>query len=98
MPTLTKIRLLGGPCDPRHLEMVVTVDAVSVGIRPMPFDCIDVYVVTDRFVDDGVVLIATGEYAYTTGTRPQRDKYRRALTRLGTGRAFMIKPERRDAH
>lgn len=88
---MTAMKLLNGPCDPRAIDMVVTADAASVGIRPMPYTCYDVYRVTDRFVDDGDVIAATGEYLYTDGPRLQIDMYRKTLARLGTSRAFRVK-------
>lgn len=88
---MTAMKLLNGPCDPRAIDMVVTADAKLVSIRPMPFECHDVYTVTDRFVEDGKVIAATGEYLYTDGARKHLDAYRRALVRLGTSRAFRVK-------
>lgn len=85
------MRLVNGPCDPRAIEMVVTADAETVAIRPMPFECRDVYKVTDRFIEDGTVTAATGTYWYTEGPRRAIDQYRRTLARLGTSRAFAVK-------
>lgn len=88
---LTKMRLLNGPCDPRDVEMKVSLDAKTVTVRPMPFDLQDEYVITERFVDNGEVLAATAEYQRTLGPRKQTDAYRKALGRLGAGRAFKVK-------
>lgn len=90
---MAEVLLKGGPCDPRTITMSVTVDAQHVSIRPMPFDCHDVYAITDRFVEHDQVTHATGEYLYTSGPRVQREKYRKTLLRLGTGRAFAVKTE-----
>lgn len=88
---MTKIQLKNGPCDPREVEMSVTPDADAVFVRQMPFDVRDVYLVVDKFVEDGSVVIAVGEYSHTEGTRTQVNAYRQALTRIGAGRAFAIK-------
>jgi hypothetical protein len=88
---VTKMKLLKGPCDPRAIEMVVTADAQTVSVRPMPYDCHDIYTVTDRFLDAGEVVAATGEHQYTAGSRKQIEQYRRSLCRLGTTRAFRVK-------
>lgn len=93
---MTKVLLKGGPCDPRNVEMVVTLDAETIGIRPMPFTCYDVYAVTERFNDFGELTHATGQYLYTDGPRKQVDDYRRAVLRLGTGRAFAVKRKKAD--
>lgn len=85
------MRLLNGPCDPRDIEMKVSVDAKTITVRPMPFELADEYVVTERFVDNGEVLAATAEYQRTIGARKQVDAYRKALGRLGAGRAFKVK-------
>jgi len=85
--------LKGGPCDPRRVTMTVTPDADAVFVRPEPFDCEDVYAVMDKFVDGDTVTAATGAYLYTRGPRRQVDAYRKALLRLGTGRAFALKRE-----
>lgn len=95
---LTKLRLLNGPCDPREVEVAVAVDASVVHIRPMPFGCVDIYVISDRFIDGGELLVATGEYLYTDGPRGQRDAYRKALVRVGAGRAFRIKKDTSHVH
>lgn len=92
---MSKVRLLHGPCDPRDVEMPVSVDAESLSVRPMPFDVQDVYVVTDTFIEHEMVAHATGEYVYTDGTRPQLNAYRKELTKVGAGRAFKVKPKRR---
>ena len=94
---MTTMRLEHGPCDPREVEMTVTVNATEVRIRPMPFQLEDVYLVTDRFIDEGRVTHASGTYRYTTGSRPQRQAYQRALTRLGLGRAFALKTQAQAA-
>ena len=88
---MASVRLLNGPCDPRDVEMSVSPDAEQVYIRPMPFPCEDVYAITDTFREGDVLSHATGTYQYTTGTRASLDQYRRALARLGTGRAFAMK-------
>lgn len=88
---MTAMKLLNGPCDPRAVDMLVTAEAETVSIRPIPFECRDIYKVVDRFVDDGTVTAATGTYWYTEGPRKQIDAYRRALARLGTSRAFAVK-------
>lgn len=88
---MTKIKLLNGPCDPRDVEMSVTTDADAVFVRQMPFEVQDVYLVIDKFVEDGAVVLATGEYSHTTGTRQQLNAYRKALARIGAGRAFAMK-------
>lgn len=88
---MTRVKLLNGPCDPREIDMVVTEDATELKIRPMPYDCYDIYQVTDRFVQHGDVIAATGEYVRTEGVRRQIDQYRRVITRLGAGRAFRVK-------
>lgn len=92
---MTKVRLLKGPCDPRDVEMLVSDDAESLSVRPMPFDVYDVYVLTERFREGTAILVATAEYTHTTGSRPQLDAYRRALAKLGTGRAFALKRPKR---
>lgn len=91
---MTKVLLRNGPCDPREVEMNVTNDATAVRVRPMPFTCYDVYAVVDRFIDDGVVTHATGEYMYTSEPRSQRDAYRRRLLQFGTGSVFKMKTKR----
>lgn len=91
---MTKIRLLNGPCDPREIEMTVTVDADAVFVRPVPFDCQDVYAVTDKFIEDNQVTVATGEYLHTIGARKQTDAYRRQLARISSARAFLVKREK----
>ncbi len=93
---MTTIRLLNGPCDPRELQMLVSVDADAVYVRPVPFDCHDVYLVIDKFVEDNQVTVATGEYLHTTGTRRQLDAYRQQLARIGAGRAFKVKREKHE--
>lgn len=92
---MSKVRLLNGPCDPRDVEMPVSLDAQSLSVRPMPFDVHDVYVVTDTFIEHEAVAHATGEYVYTEGKRPQLNAYRTALVKIGAGRAFKVKPKRR---
>ena len=77
--------------------MSVTTDAQFVFVRPMPFDCHDVYRVTDRFIDQEIVTHATGEYVYTDGARPERERYRKQLIRIGAGRGFKVKSEK-QAH
>lgn len=89
------MRLLNGPCDPRDVDMKVSVDAVLVLVRPMPFELDDEYVVTDRFEEQGELTYATGEYQRTIGPRKQIDAYRKALGRLGAGRAFRVKREKK---
>ncbi len=91
------MRLLNGPCDPRDVEMPVTVDAETIGVRPMPFEVSDIYVVTDRFIEQGEMLVGTAEYQRTLGPRKQIDAYRKALGRLGAGRAFRVKREKARA-
>lgn len=98
MARLTDVLLKNGPCDPRRVDMTVTPDADAVFIRPEPFECHDVYAVVDKFVEDGAVLVATGEYLHTSGPRKQVDAYRKALLRLGTGRAFKVKREKVSVH
>lgn len=71
--------------------MKVSIDAETVSIRPVPFDLEDEYVITERFVDDGDILVATAEYCRTLGPRKQVDAYRKALGRIGAGRAFKVK-------
>lgn len=88
---MSQVRLVNGPCDPRWVEMSVTVDAETVSVRPMPFNCHDVYAVTDRLSENGTVTAATADYLFTDGARKDVDAYRRALVKLGTRRAFMLK-------
>jgi hypothetical protein len=87
---MADVLLLKGPCDPRRVSMVVSVGATEVSVRPLPFDCHDVYRVVDRRVDGGTVTEATGEYRHTAGPRTQIQAYRRAVARLGN-RAFRVK-------
>jgi hypothetical protein len=89
--SMADVLLLKGPCDPRRADMVVTVDATEVSIRPEPFDWHDVYRVVDRRVDGDTVAEATGEYLHTVGSRSQIEAYRKALERLGTGQTFKVK-------
>lgn len=88
---MTKVRLLNGPCDPRDVTMSVTLDATEIRIRPVPFDCDDVYELTDRFIDGWTVQAATALYVKTEGSREQRKQYRQALARVGMTRAFGVK-------
>lgn len=88
------MKLVNGPCDPREIDMHVSADADAVFVRPIPFDVQDVYAVTDRFMDNTHVTVATGEYLHTTGTRKNIDAYRQQLGRLGMWRAFKVKRER----
>ena len=88
---MAKVRLLNGPCDPREVEMPVAVDADAVLVRPVPFHCSDVYAVMDRFIDNDIVYVATCEYLHTDGARRQTDAYRKALLKIGAGRAFRLK-------
>ena len=90
---MATVLLRNGPCDPRTVEMIVTPDADALTIRPVPFACQDVYAVVDRFTEHDEVTHATGEYLYTLGARQDRDRYRRALGRIGAGRAFLVKTE-----
>lgn len=91
----TSVKLLNGPCDPRVVAMPVAVDAQALWVRPMPFQVHDVYAVTDTFIEHEQVTHATGEYLYSEGPRPQLNAYRKALTRIGAGRAFKVKPKGR---
>lgn len=89
---MADVLLKGGPCDPRRIQVTVTADAAEVFVRPMPFECHDVYAVTEKIVPaDGTVREATGEYRYTTGPRSQIELYRRKIAAFGTGRAFVVK-------
>lgn len=91
---MTKVKLLNGPCDPRDVEMLVSLDAQTLSVRPMPFLIDDIYVVTDRFVDGETLSHVTAEYLHTVGPRPQVEKYRKEIARVGSGRAFRVKRAR----
>jgi hypothetical protein len=87
---MADVLLLKGPCDPRRVSMIVTVDATEVSVRPLPFECHDVYGVVDRRVEGETVIEATAEYLHTDGPRMQIRAYRNAVARLGD-RAFKVK-------
>ena len=89
---MADVLLKGGACDPRRVEMTVTTDAAEVFVRPTPFECHDVYAVSEKILDaDGTVSEATGEYRHTTGPRSQVELYRRKMAAFRTGRAFVVK-------